>query len=402
MAWMPKIAVVDDYTKILPNQKIRRLRETHVKQGEREYTYKKLSDETVDVEIMPFDGAGVHTPEITGKIQRHANIKHRPTSILWRSVFFKGVTTEIDFKAWFKERGIFEIKDMFGETRRVDELDMIVTKSMWKAALYFNSWEDYEKAWHKYNHCMAYVKFNFSRENESVYTRANYQILQDLPMKFDDFMQLADYSKQWAEKLAKNDKLYTMCFLGIAYGMGENGEPEPPKGVNAAMKAALRNPDALKDPYIRRKTRNLAKKYIREFNAGKLFLKSAFRFAIPDLIALLEYAAGKEPAGVLREGEFYTMDREGTVDGDVILERNPHISRSEHVLGKAVGRSRPEIQKWLGELANVVMFNIHDNTMARLSGCDHDGDLINCIRADDYPEVKKAIDMTLPVVMNEL
>ena len=117
---------------------------------------------------------------------------------------------------------------------------LIFTESMYKGLKYFKQygdgrdWDRYWDLFEKYDHCIGIAKWNFSFAEEPVFTRANYQILQDLDLPYDDFRSLADDSIEWAERIVDGDMLYTYCFLGL---MADRCTP-----INAYSKAILKNP----------------------------------------------------------------------------------------------------------------------------------------------------------------
>lgn len=93
--WVPKIIVVPDYYRIIPNQRIKYIYDKQStykdKEGiEREWTQKDVAETTRDIEINAFDGCGIHHPLITSQVQELLSSRTSPTSILWRFPFCKG------------------------------------------------------------------------------------------------------------------------------------------------------------------------------------------------------------------------------------------------------------------------------------------------------------------------
>ena len=79
---------------------------------------------------------------------------------------------------------------------------------------------------------------------------------------------------------------------------------------------------------------------------------------------MMEYIGGLEVKGCLKADEMYAKDLIGTY----VINRNPHISKSEHVLMDAVNNDLTE--KWCGHFANICMLNGYDITAKRLNGAD--------------------------------
>ena len=397
--WYPKIIIVPDYYRIIPNQKIKYVydKETEFidKLGnKRKWTQKDISETIKDIEINVFDGSGIHHPLISREVEKIIGSETKMTSILWRAPYIKGVTHEIDYTAFFKERGITEIKDIWGISHSIYDPMIIMTESMYKGKKYFEQykdhrdWEEYWKRFKKYEHCIGVAKWNYSFEEEPIYTRANYQILQDLELDYDNFALLAKDSIEWVTKIINGNSLYTYCFLGL---FADRYKP-----LNSYCKSIIRNPEMLKEFGVRNYLISIISKYINEFKCGKLWLNSCFRFLSVDLIMLLEWIGGnKNPEGCLNSDEFYTSNINGVYDGEYVIERNPHICKSEHVILNAVNNEL--LKKYCSHLSNVCMINGKSITPQRLNGADEDGDLVLIVNND---VLKSGVNRDIPVVID--
>jgi len=113
-------------------------------------------------------------------------------------------------------------------------------------------------------------------------------------------------------------------------------------------------------------------KYINEMKCGKIYLKGTNKFSAPDLIMLMEHIGGLELSGCLEDGEFWTQNMDGEYVGDFLIERNPHICKSEHVVLR--GRTNASIETYVRHLVNVCMLNSKSLVAQRLNGSDFDGD----------------------------
>lgn len=372
--WYPKMIVIPDYKRVIPEQHIKYVYDSTInfidREGrEREWKQKDIGETVRDIEINAFDGCGVHHPAITDYVMEKLGSDTRPTSMILRAPFIKGVSNEFDYQRFFAERGVEKIKDVWGVWHDVtpsSEPMFILTESMYKGIKYFKhygdirDWEEYWRRFKRYQHCIGVAKWNFSVKEEPVYTRGNYQILQDLNLPYDDFGQLAGYSISWVERIIEGDPLYTMCFLGFF--------ADKHKALNDYMNAVLKNPEMLKEPTIRSYLITLVQKYIDEMKCGKLYLRACFKFLVPDLIMLMEHAGGLEPKGCLKSDEFFSFNRFGTLKGEYLIERNPHICKSEHTILKGV--TNDLIEQYCSHLSNICMVNCLSLTPQRLNGAD--------------------------------
>lgn len=299
----------------------------------------------------------------------------RPTSVLIRAPFIKGMVHEMDYIKFFEERGVEFIKDIWGtchDVRLGSTPLVIMNESMYKGYKYFKlyddgrDWERYWDAFDKYNHCIGIVKWNYGLEEEEVYRRGNYQILQDLDLDYKDFRSLVNYTAEWVENIVSGDWKYVACFLGLlADHLSASGN---------YVKAILKKPMMLHEKGVRKHLVRQLDKYIDEMKCGKIYLEGTNKFSTPDLIMFMEHVGGLELKGCLEDGEFWTQSLTGTYEGEFLIERNPHICKSEHVILKA--SENEDIKTYVSHLTNVCMLNSKSLVAQRLNGSDFDGDSV--------------------------
>ena len=393
---LPNIIIVDDYETTIPNQNIKYVIEKELSYTDKDtnelktYINKDIEEGNKDIDICPADGSGINSHEISKVWAEQLGLEHVPCLYMIRLPFMKGLTISVDFKSFYKKRGIEFITDIWGIQHNINDIDCIWTKSMYKGIKYFNKykdfrdWENYKNKVYKYNHALGIAKWNFRYEEEPIYTRVNYQYMQTLNITHDDMLELADYSKEWAEKIISGNEIYTYNFLGL--------NSNSANAQNKYMKAILLNPRMLNDIRIQNYLYTLLKKYIQEFKIGKLWIKGNFKVVIPDIILLLEHIGGLAPVGCLKANEFYGY---GLESKEHLIDRNPHICRSEHTILKCVNNDL--INEYLSHLENVCMLNGYDITMRRLNGCDTDGDLVFIT---DNAIMKNGVIPNLPIVID--
>lgn len=378
--WIPNIVVVPDCFLTIKGQNIKYAYDKTVKfrdrktGKERDWTQKDIADTTKDITINAFDGCGIAHPAIMEEIRRKIGSDTPITSAVIRCPYVKGVIHSVDYETFFAERGVRFITDIWGVQHDVSpgaEPLMILTEGQYKGYSYFNKtgtiadWEEYWYQFKKYNHCFGVAKWNFDADLEPLYTRGNYQILQDLELPYEKFRSLADDSIKWFEKITDGDPVYTYCFLGM--------KADKHKALNDYCAAILKNPEMMNEDGVRNYIVNLLSKYRDDMKCGKIWLKATFKFLTPDLIMLMEHIGGLPLKGALEADEFFCFDRTGIMQGERLLERNPHICKSEHVILKATTNAL--LEKYCGHLVNTAMVNCKSITPQRLNGADYDGDL---------------------------
>lgn len=366
---LPYMIVVDDYETVVKDVNIRYVDEKEIKYIDKNTNEQKIFKEKVikhgrkDIQNCVNDGSGLCSMEIAKKwsSEEFLDIGYTPCTYMLRVPYIKGITIAVDFKKYYKDNGITYIKDIWGETHKVDDIDIILTKSQYKGYKYFkqnndySDWKRYLSLLKKYNYCIGISKWNYSHENEPKMTRANYQTIQTLDISTEDLKEMSKYTRNWVEKILSGNLLYIYKYLGIS---------EKTMPTNNYMKAILLNPHMVNDIKIRSYLYNLLKKTIDEIKIGKIYIKGAFKTLIPDVIMMLEYIGGLPVKGCLSEGEMYAKDHQG----EYILNRNPHICRAEHVVLNAINNK--QTKKWLSHLENVCMVNGYDVTAQSLNGAD--------------------------------
>lgn len=395
--WKPKVIIVPDLMLPVPQQRIKYVYDKTVeyeKDGEvRQWTQKDIAEDVRDMEINAFDGCGIHHPDITRQVTELLHAREPVTTILWRMPWTKGLSHSVDYESFLLERGVEYIQDVWGRWHSVHDKMLIFTESMFKGMKYFKvygdgrDWDRYWDLFDKYQHCFGVAKWNFSFDEEPVFTRANYQILQDLDLPYNKFRMLAEDSAEWAQRIVSGDNLYTYNFLGLT---ADRCTP-----VNAYAKAILKNPEMMYERNVRKYLRESVKKYIDGMKCGKLWMQACFKFLVPDLILLMEHIGGLPLHGSLEADEFYSRDIDGAFSGEYLIERNPHICKSEHALLRAV--TTPDIIKYVGDLANICMVNCKSLIAQRLNGADFDGDLVLVLQNEIMQE---GVHRDIPIVID--
>ncbi len=371
--YVPKMIVVPDMMTTIKNQRIKHLVDkvttyTNSEGKEFNFTQKDIAEGVFDYEINAFDGVGIMHKNVAHWMETLTNSTTPITTVIYRQPFIKGCLHVFDYEGFYEERGVEYIEDLWGQKHSIHEEMIILSESMYKGLGYFKQygdardWQRYWDAFYKYEHCISIARANFTEEEEPVYTRSNYQVLQTLDLPYEDFKTLAHQSARWIERIVSGDELFTKCFLGIVDGKCN--------ALNAYVAAIAKNDAMMKEPTVNKYIMSLLDKFINDMKCGKLYIKSCFKFIAPDLIAFAEHIGGLPVVGCLGADEFWTKGKGITYDGEYVVTRNPHICRSENVVLRV--NNADEIWKWCGHLTNVAMLNIKSLVAQRLNGADFD------------------------------
>ncbi len=96
-------------------------------------------EKTVDsVKVTGFDGEGLISKEYAAVVDRVFCGGNVHTSFQIRMPYVKGMLHKVDFKDFYKMTGTKRLTDIWGVKHRVEDVDMILTKSMFKGFGWLN------------------------------------------------------------------------------------------------------------------------------------------------------------------------------------------------------------------------------------------------------------------------
>lgn len=398
---LPRIVVVGEYTKTVPEQHIKYISEEDAefidsKTGEhRPYRRRIVNDGIRDIPLSPFDGGGCHSHEISERISKALGLDYIAIGAQIRLPFFKGYSVEFPFREYYDRRGIKTITDVFGNVHRIEDIDCIWNTSMFKGFGLFKQkygaegWNEYMKVIEKYSFKLGVSKYSHHIKNINIKARMNYQYLQCLnlwnpkyaehfgkkdskrpdilePENAGPIINLAKYTTDLFERIIKGDKFCTCKFIGI-----KDTDSYSPLGKY--LEAILINDAMLGDIAVRHYIYNKLRKYINEAKVGKIYADGFYHTVVGDMIGYLEYAAGLDPIGCLYAGEFFC---DTIPKGPALSFRSPLICPSE--VNEVMITENEMTKKWLKHFKDqdIVMINMYDISMPQQGGMDADGDSV--------------------------
>lgn len=268
---VPKnVCIVDEY-KTTINEYVKTVKDGQIIEG------------NFDVETTLWDGMGVHSPEWGKKVAKSLGIGYTPVGYQIRMFpSIKGMSYEFNFKAFYREKGIKTITDIYGKTWNIDELDVIWNTSMFKFWKYFTSWDEFVELRQKYYKPLNMDKIGIPKwvipsSRAEKYSKTSYQYLQSLALSGKDIIDLAGYTKELVENVYKGDVDYTLAFLGLISHSQSDDEEETELEINKKILAgkiytALQiNPDLIfHDPHFKSFIKKQLQRTIDEMKLGRL------------------------------------------------------------------------------------------------------------------------------------
>lgn len=362
-------------------------------------TYHRVS-EPQRIEIQHFDGEGLISREYANTVDRLYCGEHIHSSFQIRMPYIKGVVHEVDFKAMFHELGASYVTDYWGEQHPIDEVDLILTESMFKglgwmtnAGLTFAAYLERCKA---YRHAL-YIS-GFGQPDTVPFIQMNYQFLNtaaidgeqfrpsDLPDGWDHSPN--DDQRHWITKTTEieyyrnlaDEQFRIDCYTKADYPMGSRGD--------AIAKLLQKNPLFIREKALYTHFEEKAETILSSYARGELYAAGDNRYLSDDLLLLIRYLVRGQAHDVtmvelaqetLKEGEFYAPGYTYYRNEMFTLLRNPHIARNEEtvaVFPEEIGYYR---NKYFSHLHYVAMVNAESLIPERLGGADYDGDMIKTI-----------------------
>ncbi|WP_455910044.1 RNA dependent RNA polymerase [Dysosmobacter welbionis] len=406
-----RVVVIDNPTRTERNVSVITVEDDGTQSSTRKYHRVEKKE---DIEITCFDGEGLISKEYARDVDEKLCGKKVHTSFQIRMPYVKGMLHEVDFKDFLTLCGTDTITDLWGMEHSVRDVDVILTKSMFKGYGWLNgsgmSWEDYWAVFRKYRHAL-YIT-NVSKEKPEKTTELNYQFLTTVSIQGDEFRPADlpdgwDHSPETDERnwLTKQTELryYNLCanpqfrqnyFLEKADRISWW---ERHQGKDQILAAVLKkNPRFINEPVYARRLEDEADKIVEQYAVGRLIVAGDNRYLSGDLLDFLAFLLPTVPPRKRRqrmfystvmtdhfpESSFYAPQAAYAHDDACTLLRNPHIARNEELQLSFYDAKEERKQMrhyYFGHLTDVVMVDSNMLAAERLGGADYDGDMIKTI-----------------------
>ena len=417
-SYTDNIIVVDNPTYIIPN--VEQITVTDDGSDGSMRKYRRIQ-QTMDIEVMGFDGEGLVSPYAAKTLNIHGEHHH---SFQIRLPYIKGMVHEVDFEGMLKELGVTHIVDCWGKRHPVGLVHIILTKSMFKGCGWMEqnglTWEEYRQRWTRYDHGLYVSGADKAVEQRTVYF--NYQFLNTLQMDADTFRPL-DLPLGWKESPETDPRCWLTKTTETAYYdlvanpvarknhflsriNDESWKDQDPK--NTRCKLIRQNERFIDEPIFSKELSIQAKALLRHYSLGQLLVSGDNRYLSDDLMRLLLHLVETSEGGTsacnaieeecLQGNTIYAPLPAYPVQERYMLLRSPHIARNEEVSAVPLKKVGPLRERYLSHLRYVVMIDSRSLIAERLGGADYDGDyvktiaeplLVNCVDPHaDLPVLK--------------
>ena len=399
VTYMPNIVVIKDYKKTIRQKAdIVEVSGTGKNKNYNPIGHKGMKHHKESLEILPFDGAGLVTPECALKWAKELKCQSTKKKFYLPSCFqfrvipgIKGEVMVFDIKRFAREKKVSKIVDLGGRTWDVfkDKIDVILTESQfkfWKHYLDdngdFDYWlwrNEFDKECHRYKRTFNIVSYGVHPDDLPDKTMLSYQPEQSLSFTDEEITEVSSIGIDFYRRVMSNidEFLKYRRLIEISDETGEEIE-NIDKYTPAYYVALLHNRDLFYDQYVHSKIEEDIKKLKNNILSGKIFVRGNYQVFIPDLYGLAEWAfhdeLGHEPQGLLRKpyhiySDWWNDRKAVTVD----IMRNPAVGM-EHRIGHL--RNNFELKKWFKFQTTGIVTGMYDTLALALNGADYDGDTV--------------------------
>ena len=354
--------------------------------------YAVKHDVEADVEINPFDGAGLVSVEMATQWAQELQEEYLPGAFQFRCApGVKGVVFVFDIRKYARECSNSKLVDCWGKTWDVfdDHIDIVLTKSQFKFQKKYTSLDEWRNAFEQelfgYKRTFNIAKISESADELDDKVRLAYQLLQTLSFTEKEIKLLTAPTITLTKKAFNSPDAF-LRYRG-AKEYDEDGNPDETwNRVPSYFKALYYKEELFDDPFIYGKVKDSLETLRKSAYAGKLVVKGNYQLLAPDLYGLAQHAFGQEVTGLLGENEIYSKYWLGKSVSKVSMARNPHISREHNVMSV---HATQEMDDWFRYQDSSIITGMHDTAVMRCNGGDFDGDTILTI---DNPYIIRAIE----------
>ena len=370
-------------------------------------------EKTTDISINCFDGEGLISPRFAKQIDKALCGRHIHTSFQIRLPYIKGMLHQVDFHSFLLGCGTRTVTDIWGVVHRVSDVDIILTKSMFKGYGWLTdngmSWEDYWTVFRKYRHAL-YIT-NVSKEKPERFTELNYQFLTTVSVRADEFRP-TDLPDGWDHSPEEDERHWLTKQTELAYynfraneqfrqdyflrALEEHHFWERKKSQEYYMATALKkNPRFIAEPAYTKRLDDMAERTVRQYAVGRLIVAGDNRYLSGDLLDFLVTLLDFNQIQTKRERSFFASaltDVHHFPRGALYapgaayprqevctLLRNPHIARNEEIQLSFFDDRDNMRHYYFHQLTDVVMVESNMLAAERLGGADYDGDMVKTI-----------------------
>lgn len=356
----------------------------------------KITREERELNFNVFDGQGLISPTFSKLWANDLGIyDYVPSAWGVRCAFIKGMCVTFDFHKFAEEilDGEKLVKDVWGRTVDISDVDLILSQSQFKLWNAYENWEEYESNLWVNSLSWGVSKVSPKIEDEKTMMMTNYQFLQVLNLTDEDIVGLCSQTSDWLKGVACGDLQKTKLYLLGNIANKKDARKAFDSVQDSFVKCLLMEKELMKDEYIRFRIVKSINKRIKESYFGNLIINGNFMARISDPYAQCEFMFGLEPKGLLKDKQHYVYYWNQRGAKEVVAMRSPLTYKTEahklHLQDNAL------CSRWYEYLTSGVVYNIWGVDCLLEAGADYDFDIV--ATTDNKYFLKGILDTDIPV-----
>ena len=325
------------------------------------------------------DGFNLCTIEYMEKCCEALGINYVSGGLCLRNKWLKGMMYPFPIKEFVEKynNGNSIVKDIWGNEKDLNKVDLILTESSLKLWSSYTSIKDYVDNYRKSGYRFAVTKIcpDVLEDERGL----NYQYLQSYDFTDDNIKELCQPTIDFLKGAMGNNYDDVIKFLGINDNTDDYGWQHGLK-TSSYM---------LNDPYIIDSIHRFIKKKIDEAKIGKLICKGNYQTFSNDPVCLMEHICGLEVKGLLKKNQCYSSYwiKKYPDTKEILAFRSPMTCHNN--IRKLEIVNNEDTRYWYQYMYNIFIVNSFDSFAKAENGEDADGDqnfltnneiLIRCYR----------------------
>ena len=353
----------------------------------------RITNREMEIEFNAFDGCGMVSPKMAKAWSDELELDYTGSTFGVRAPFLKGQCVVFDFHKFSRDIAENEIvTDYYGNQVNINDVDAIVSPSMFKLAGSYSSTSEYTNNCERNNLGWGISKVNPKTDKDKCKT--SYQFLQVLDLDESSIQSLCEPTVNWISNSIGGDYSSTMLYLlGDIQDFSEGWFDR----LDNTYKAILLNNESIKDHHI---ITHLDRSFSKKKNIskmGNLFLNGNYQSAVPDLFLYCQHVFGLPLEPLLRDDEGYSYYWNQKRVRSVAAIRSPLVYESEVALINF--KNNDLLSEWFSHVKSGIVLpaNGYSLIWALCGGMDSDYDLLATINSKEIISGRRG---GFPVIYN--
>ena len=327
-----------------------------------------------DIALNDSDGYGLAMPPLMQRWGEEIGENFLLPGCVIRNAFCKGAVFPVDFRKFAREHHVETITDVWGNTRNIQDIELILTQSMLKLWDSYDSMEDYLENCRK-NHYTFSITKSSAEELEHVRTM-NYQFLQSYEFTDEQIEELIAPTVSEIQDILSDDPVKTILYTkGIGLNEKNIGHLDSSFATALMIEPEMRN-----DPYVKSQLFAMIRKRIDDAKVGVLKVPANYSFVSGDPYSLCQSMCGLKVTGLLKAGEIYSKYWVDKGVAKIVSFRAPMTSHNNIRLLNVVHND--QMDDFYQYMTTPTIFNSWDTCADAMNGFDKDGD---CVINTSFP-----------------